>query len=296
MLGQFPRVDSADDVFVANKQKAGLLNAFIKYAGANGAELWRYAVGGDQFPIVDVGSGDVFNWIYSVSPNIVVKLSGANGMELWPQPLTFADFLSDIVVDRWGDLFLTGRSSVVMAPDAGFVAKLSGSTGGELWRQTWANAGQLNWLALDGAGDVIACCKPLIGGVGAVKLSSATGAELWSQFPALLSFRMYEHAVDHLGDVVLVGDFGAGSNLVKISGADGTEIWRRTALPRLGAPAVDNVGDVIAVDGSGKVVKLNGADGTDFLPCGGPCATGPELALLIPVLAWARRRRSRIGV
>ncbi len=42
-------------------------------------------------------------------------------------------------------------------------------------------------------------------------------------------------------------------------------------------------------------------DGTPFEGCDDittvvECGIGPELALLIPALAWARRRRSRIGV
>ena len=83
-------------------------------------------------------------------------------------------------------------------------------------------------------------------------------------------------------------------------------------LLTIAAPAVaQNPGDLVVADQSAQaVIRVDPVTGTQTVvssggnfrpqaiavvpPC--DCATGPELALLIPVLAWARRRRSRIGV
>jgi hypothetical protein len=104
-----------------------------------------------------------------------------------------------------------------------------------------------------------------------------------------------------MGDVVGAGRTAQAScndfTVLKLSVSAEQEVWRET-IPSCGtigygatSVAVDAVGDVIAggeIDTNFAVVKLNGSDGTDFLPEPGGTAT---IATGVVVLAGLYRRR-----
>ena len=92
------------------------------------------------------------------------------------------------------------------------------------------------------------------------------------------------------GGVVLAQD---SNSLVPPNGGFTTSAIIFLALP--GDPQLGQNLEIV-LDSQGFETSFDLVGLTAVPACGGPCATGPELALLIPLLAWARRRRSRIGI
>jgi hypothetical protein len=145
--------------------------------------------------------------------------------------------------------------------------------GAQAWeRRLLDNTGRAEAIALDPAGDVIAIGR--VNGSEVAKLSGATGEVKWRFHPfhpeAPVSINKV--AVDFNGDVVVV--FVGTRTVVKISGSDGTEIWRKpiggTAnafQDVITAVAIDIDGNVItagSVGGLFNVCKLRGTDGTEL--------------------------------
>lgn len=124
-------------------------------------------------------------------------------------------------------------------------------------------------VAIDGAGDVV------VGG-GAfpadldqtdfvMRLDDVTGAVLWrwETVNAPLSIPLNDLILDATGDVIAAaGRLGGAGFVVKLSGSDGTEIWRRD-LGEAFSVAADASGDVFA-GATGSVHKLSGGDGSDI--------------------------------
>jgi hypothetical protein len=229
----------------------------------------------------------------------VVKLSGATGEELWSQlldstmpPASSVDHANFVTTDAAGDVIAAG----VLIPDR-ILIKYSGATGEEIWRRTPI----VEVSMTDAQGNLIGGGRT-DSGFTLIKHSSATG-DLISQTdipipPPTPDFRW---TLDDTGDVVGAGRTEQAScndfTVLKLSVSTEQEVWR-TTIPSCGnsgwaatSVAADAVGDVIAggeINTNFAVVKLNGSDGTDFLPEPGGTAT---IATGVVVLAGLYRRR-----
>ncbi len=135
-----------------------------------------------------------------------------------------------------------------------------------------------NAVTVDAAGDVVAAGFTFNTGTftdfTVIKFSGADGTELWrkvingtSNLPDVAE----AVTVDAVGDVVAAGwtqntGTGIGFTVVKFSGTDGAELWRKVIDGQARAVAVDTVGDVVAA-GAGPgffVVKFSGTNGTEL--------------------------------
>jgi hypothetical protein len=235
-----------------------------KLDGRTGNDLW-------QHPVPDSVSGTVMTdhvgdvvltevrWIPDPQDpdgqlrHDCVKLAGANGSELWRREDCGGSVWG---VDAAGDVLVLGTSALV---------RLSGSTGDELWRATLdlRLPGQLSPPArpavLDPEGDVVIARGDVV-----AKVAVATGTVAWrheiSGLAGVLG-GVRDFTTDAAGDVMVVGStpfvFGLGTDftIVKLSGADGGERWRRVmsgddSLP--GGAIARPVG--IEVDRRGNVI------------------------------------------
>jgi outer membrane protein assembly factor BamB len=176
--------------------------------------------------------------------------------------------------------------------DAAFtVLKISGSDGTEIWRHSVQcfDRGSASALTLAADGDLIATGNVLnlvtFDDLVAVKLSSADGSELWRR-DVDGGGNGYDFgsdvALDPGGDVVVAGGLNEPMAypdlaVLKLSSADGSEIWRSlTDAGAGGLPAVrvsvDGGGDLVAAGqlsfadsgGDFAVVKLGGSDGREL--------------------------------
>jgi len=214
-----------------------------------------------------------------------------------------------LVVDAAGDVVAVGRTQNAGTSFQDFtVVKFSGKSGQEIWHRFIGGTDSslfdsANAVALDAGGDVIAV--GLTQNLGtfrdftAVKLSGADGGEIWRQVINGSADQFDEAgavAVDAAGDVVAAGSTtnsetrGTDFIVVKLSGSDGAEIWRRLLVGGDAAAttvAVDATGDVIAggsfqthEDGGAVfgVVKLSGTDGAELWH-GAPFAAGVAQAI-----------------
>jgi uncharacterized protein (TIGR03382 family) len=208
-------------------------------------------------------------------------------------PSSSVDSANFVTTDAAGDVIAAGNLG------GWILIKFSGATGEEIWRRTPI----VKVSMTDAQGN-------LIGGgrtdsvFTLIKHSLATG-DLISQTdipipPPTPDFRW---TLDDTGDVVGAGrteqagcyDF----TVLKLSVSTEQEVWRET-IPSCGpyawgatSVAADAAGNVIAggtIDSNFAVVKLNGSDGTDFLPEPGGTAT---IAAGVVVLAGLYRRRRR---
>ena len=206
-----------------------------------------YAVAVDANGDVFVG-GSVDDEEHS-QDGVVVKLGGATGAPIWRYNLrgdikVLYDELKDLTLDAAGDVYLTGTATVSFT--ALTVARLDGVTGAEKWRTDVDGAGSASYdtgqaIALDPNGDVLAA--------GGIQDS--------------------EEFID------------ADMAVVKLSAADGSEMWRATiagtALRGDYAYAVRStatgdavVGGIVWRDGgsvdipSMVVAKFSGADGHEL--------------------------------
>src|SRR5262249_37886060 len=148
----------------------------------------------------------------------------------------------------------------------------SGIDGTELWRQVINGVGGgIDDLAvavtMDGAGDVVASGK-VSGDFMVVKFSGADGAELWRQkivSPDLIEDAASSVTVDATGDVIASGTIvnpGTGRDfaVVKLSGIDGTELWRRVIS---GTAFLSNdSAKQVALDTGGNVVAVGRTQNT----------------------------------
>jgi uncharacterized delta-60 repeat protein len=203
-----------------------------------------------------------------------------------------------VVVDPAGNVVAAGQ---IANPETGldFAVIKFDATGRKLWRQILHGSRSsgfdgANAIGMDPSGDVIAAGFTENTDTGrdftVVKLHGATGTELWRQVIDGGSFTAVDEArtvaVDARGDVVVGGRIRGSSSplagtsdffVVKLSGADGRELWHHliqsTGAAAAHAVAVDATGDVIAVGGQDSlrgrngrflVVKLNGDSGTEL--------------------------------
>jgi hypothetical protein len=163
------------------------------------------------------------------------------------------DGAGDVVAGGWIE---TGQQGGVAR--SATVVKLASADGAELWR--WpavpGEPGQVNLLSVDAAGDVVV-------GVGdrftVVKLAGSDGGEIWrAEVSGTVGAddRIRALVVGATGDVVAAGTTrnhatGFDFTVVKLSAADGQELWRREID---GADGMDDVASAVAIDDSGKIV------------------------------------------
>lgn len=110
-------------------------------------------------------------------------------------------------------------------------------------------------------------------GLSVGRLDPASGEFVWlSKLPAVSGsgpWTLSQVAVDPTGDVLAAGNLDSGPAVVKVSGFDGTELWRSViagnfvSADRVHAAAVNSSGDIFAVLGV-LLVKLDGATGTEM--------------------------------
>jgi hypothetical protein len=237
--------------------------AVFKFAGDDGAVRWKYEANGTASDSIDralavavdsssdvIAAGLTENQVTG-DDLTVIKLSGATGAARWAQVIkgdaNGSDFALAVAIDAHGDAFIAGS---IYSADTGsdfVVLKMSGETGAELWR-----------YSVDG---------------GARGIDEALSI-----------------AVDGSGDVFAAGitessDSGLDFAVVKLSGKDGTELWRQSINGTFAASgdeafavAIDSTGDAIAA-GLTSGIRLGGTTVTasDFTVVKFAGATGAEL-------------------
>jgi outer membrane protein assembly factor BamB len=274
-VGPAVAVDGSGDVYVRSVDNEPDF-IVVQLDGATGRRRWRSDLGGPggTFAIALDQAGDVLAGGGSYGAGRVVKLDGPTGVVKWVMSSSLLP--DDVATDAAGDVLAAGN-------DDGFafeVVKLDGTTGASQWEYALGMFGEARSVLADAAGDVIAggeIQNNPPGDAVVVKLAGATGAEIW-RYTANVDpmggnySTVARVALDGSGDVIVAGwglvdAFGASFLLAKVSGSDGSEIWR---LPNgtdngLGAIVVDGAGDIYAAGGfMPEVVKYAGADGSEL--------------------------------
>jgi outer membrane protein assembly factor BamB len=236
--------DAAGDVLAAGSVDV------TKYSGAGGSPLWRRRIFADDvkrgfIPGIAVdGHGDVVVSGWStpdVSDPQVVKLSGATGDVLWRVGVDAGDVssLARPLVTPDDDVVVPGVTSGDL-----MALELAGATGARRWLTVVADAAVASELlhaaAVDEAGDVALAGQALTAEGNrfvVAKLSGGDGNLAWRVLVGTTSGEATTVAFAPGGDVVaagrmLVGDGPAPSfATVRLAGADGGELWRRTPVP-----------------------------------------------------------------
>src|SRR6266566_729612 len=235
-----------------------------KLSGAGGSELWRYRfafAGAGQFDngsVTALARHDPGN-IIAVGASIAAELSGTTGEAMWFRALS-GSVTNAVAVDGSGDPLLA-VSSGDPGGDGFGAMKLSGTTGDTLWRGLVGASDHL-WafpfgFALDADGDPIAA-GVLEGAAthadfAVAKFDGRTGVERWRRIidGTLHNFDIARSlGLDPAGNAVVAGqienrrtclDFA----VVKLSGASGDIVWRRT----LDGTAVASVCDCAGAEG-----------------------------------------------
>lgn len=266
------------------------LGALVKLSGTDGSTLWTRQLSGFQPPpgsnqTVDAltidGAGNVVLVATlsnaNTSGDIAALKFSADGTELWRHVINGEDV---------GAGAQCNPPVLTNFDDYGLGVALRGST-----------------VAVRGKTGLRLNCTPL-NDLKVAKLASVSGAEAWSA-PSSSDFTPFVEpghdgnegesrgealAVDSMGDIVASGRFlrpgGDGRHLfgvLKISGADGSLLWRTTigedvvgtGIAR--SVVIDSADNVVAAGETGRtysccgsyatftVVKLRGSDGADFL-------------------------------
>lgn len=291
--------------------------------GASGASVWRHvqldpAKSRGQAIAVDP-SGDVLVAGELARGFAVLKLSGATGEEIWRYTLPdsgffFPDTAYALAFDALSDVYVTGKQAEQFV-----VAKLAAATGAEVWLKTLQGSSAISpkglgsALRLTQAGNLVAAGTlyndATLDDLAVVQLEPSSGVEMWryefdgagaspygDMYPDWERERAGALFLDAAGDIFAAGtilnaDY-QGSNgdfvLSKLSGADGSEIWRFEGSGRYKFPLRHDEVVALAMDGAGNVaatfnaewrpaasayaqmglaaVYLTGSDGTDLLP------------------------------
>ncbi len=210
----------------------------------------------------------------------VVKLAARDGAVLWRREITGTNESSNneakaVAVTAEGDVVAAGVTTFDVRVFT--VVKINGATGELIWRRGIQGSGPSNFayaqsVAVDGNGDVVAAGYSIIDADGlltTVKLASATGEVIWRRDVTGTAFDGWADSVrvDAVGDVIASGtvlncktdppcdsqDIHYDFHVLKMSGGNGTLIWRRSlrGTTRGGddeavSAAIDASGDVIA--------------------------------------------------
>lgn len=220
----------------------------------------------------------------------VVKLSGTDGSELWRANASGGERgqVRALAVDAAGDPVVTGWTALDAADRSSLgVFKLDGADGTRLWGHTIApsrfSTNEGIAVAVDPFGDVVATGRTSVFANNAIsfeftvlKLAGEDGSLAWRRelSPGRPSDNPRALAVDAVGDVIALGtiadDAGFHSAVVKLSGDDGSDLWRRLFDRAFESDVtVDAVGDVVTAGGFSEpprrldlqVRKLGGATG-----------------------------------
>lgn len=225
----------------------------IKYAGADGAEIWsqRYdgPGGADEAHAVAMDDdGNVAVTGYSFGSNrldILTIKYAASGTRLWEQRYDGTGHNDDVgqqvAMDNSGNVIVTGYTINAAGSSDYITAKYAAADGTLLWQQSYdspANRDDYAYaLALDGAGNVLVTGSSSLG-VGAnfttAKYAAVDGALLWEVRYAGPGGYDYGQAiaVDSLNNVIVTG--GSNGNgtqtdyyTAKYAAGDGALIWER---------------------------------------------------------------------
>jgi hypothetical protein len=230
----------------------------------------------------------------------VAKFDGATGQELWRRVIDGSDSsfgqASAVAIDAAGNVVAAGSTSNDFT-----VAKFDGATGADLWRQNINGSANgydsANAVAVDAAGNVVAAGHTEIAGIGGVftviKFNGASGAELWRQEIRgggdSSGAEAHLVAVDSASNVVAAGNLNVGCGfwdygctthptVIKLSGVNGAELWRKgfegsaSEPDWVNAVVVDAAGDVVAAGATNNlntgldftVIKFNGVNGAEL--------------------------------
>jgi hypothetical protein len=313
-LGWALALDSAGNAIVAAKttntpRTFGYDFTVLKLSGSNGQLLWRYRLlweqrgSSDSAGIIAVDGGDDViaagsiessgNFQFSIA---VVKLSGSDGDEIWRRIIPGGGYFGSITtgmdLDQSGNPIISGTRGFSSGSEL-LVAKLDRENGMEIWNRSlrgsrsYNNDAAVSSMGLDLNGDIVA-----VGGIdwaGAVfKFSSSSGEVLWQTAVEGIENQrgfLRKLDLDVEGNAVITGftqtlETDLDISVIKVSGASGQELWRRTFngirndRDEGTDVVVDRDGDVAAtgyISNSDTgfefiVVKLFGATGEDFPP------------------------------
>lgn len=252
----------------------------LKYAGSDGAELWRRSYDGpDHGPdvatkvIVDSADNVVVSGYSANAINydyLTVKYAGVDGTALWDRrhngPADGFDYAYDVAVTSTDDVVVTGRSRGGDSGPDYATLKYASSTGADLWISRYNGPGNTEdtatALVLTSIDDVVVTGRSVSSDgsdeYATVKYAAANGAELWGarynassdedQAAAL--------AVTADDDIVVAGLSGGTTHgdfeVVKFSGADGAALWHQSH--DFGANGLDYAYSImVAQDGSLRV-------------------------------------------
>jgi len=203
-------VNSAGDVVASGytDEVSGMALDVAKLSGADGTVRWQYRLPGEESKPQAVAvdpSGDVIAVGSIDGPGsrdfVVIRLAGASGQELWRTVLYGTSTDPDghwslgfaVALDQSGDIVSAGSTNNAQTDEDFTVVKLGSADGHEVWR-----------TVIDGTGH---------------------GLD-----------RAFAITTDPAGDIVAVGDttnaaFGEDILVVKLTGTDGREVWRRVIGP-----------------------------------------------------------------
>lgn len=252
-----------------------------KLSGRTGEPLWTrqfgtderdevFAVRADALGNVVVGGALAMKYDENVEDpwkGFVSKLSGVDGSTLWSTEFSGAPFekVEAIALDSLGDAIVTGYTRHPNSSAGGFGAfaqKLSGVDGSLLWETLLLDEGRrartIGSVGVMPNGDAIASWQGTLQHSGVLRLAAGDGSIVWEVLfdsSAIGNFTG-ELAVDAAGDVAV---FGRADTVVKLSGADGSELWSASAGER-GGIAFDVEGNLVM--GNGDILRRSGTDGS----------------------------------
>jgi outer membrane protein assembly factor BamB len=250
--------------------------------GGDGSELWLTTIDGTAHALDEaraiVATGDGAVVVAGILANAgtggdlaLVKLRQTDGSELWREVIDGGvggdDRLDAIALDPAGDVLAVGSVTNAATEVDMTIVKVRASDGALLWRRDVDGAASRfdrAWaVAVDAAGDVVAAGYTENPGTAftVVKVHGSDGTELWRRTIDVggNEAEATSVAVDGAGDVVAAGVFTdltepplplAELAVVKLAGATGAELWRRTIN---GTATGTDIARAVAVDGSGDV-------------------------------------------
>lgn len=184
------------------------------YNAVTGAAGWKFAVDGQQPPVIATDGASLF--AYLRSPGELVSLDTATGDVRWRRPVASAAPGGRLLLDH-GVVVVGGNDGVNLGAWA-----FDAATGTPKWQKLGLDP---QWPVADGK---MLLTRPYRGGVQAVDI--VTGRVAWQS-----DRDWYGYAADPTGRFFLVGD---DAELSKVRADTGFVAWTRTGL--WGPPAVDN--------------------------------------------------------
>lgn len=283
--------NGAGALFVASyqRQRYGAYTGYLaKLSLEDGSEIWRHAVEPGYRSIAVDPNGDLVAVGTRSRPEadgermFIAKYSGSTGAELW-QYVPSSGFAgpgegTSLVVNSAGDIFAGGSLSENAAlnyPDF-VVLKLSGASGTETWRNTIpslsAHGGRVWAMTLDPSGNVIPAGHAVrIGWCDWVvaQLDPTNGTELWRSVVDIGACDFASAVdVDPTGNVIATGGNYGLFVTMKLSGADGSPLWRHDIPAVAAGVKIDTAGDAFVIGNllieDFLVAKLSGATGDEL--------------------------------